>query len=258
MWRVRLLLLRGMLLTVFLVPAVNADEADELIKKGEELYQTRHLAEGRYDQAVEAYERALALRPNDYRILWKLSQILHHYGLVLDDKAKDRKIALWEKGVRYGKRAAEVNPNGKEGHFYYMANTGALAQIKGTLTSLWHYRTIKKEMDRTLELDPRFAPALVARAQYLTELPGIFGGNNEKEAMRLYERALESDPDYLLVYYYMAQIDARQRRYDEAIARLKKIIECAEPANYANWATQERPWAEKLLKEVLKEKEKAQ
>jgi tetratricopeptide (TPR) repeat protein len=210
------------------------------------------------DEAIDLYEKALALRPKEYYILWKLAEMLQMYGQTLGEDAKERKIALWEKGVQYGKMAVKVNPNGKEGHFYYMANMGALAQIKGAFNSAWNFLKIKKEMDKTLELDPQFAPALVARAQYLTELPGILGGKDEKEAMQLYKQALEADPRYLLPYYYMAQLDARHRRYDEAIAKLKKIIDCKEPAHYANWVTQERPWAERFLKEILREKEKAQ
>ena len=240
-----------------LIPCAHAEDADELIKHGEALYMTHHLAPGRYDQAIGSFEKALTLRPDDYYILWKLSEMFQIYGQILSDSAKERKIALWKKGVEYGKRAVDANPNGKEGHFYYMANMGALAQIKGALTSGWRYRKIKKEMDRTLELDPNFPPGLVARAQYLTELPGILGGRNEKQAMQLFKRALEIDPDYLIPYYYMAQLDARHRRYDEAIEKLNRIINCKDPGHYANWVMQDRPRAERLLKEILEERQKA-
>jgi len=166
---------------------------------------------------------------------------------------RERKISLWEKGVEYGERAVKVNPEGKEGHFYLMSNMGSLARSKGALSSLWKFRRIKKEMDKTLALDPNFPPVLVARAQYLTEMPSIFGGD-EAEAIRLYKRALEVDPDYRIAYYYLAKLYRQHKRYDEAIASLNMIIHCQESHRSGNWAKIDLPWAEKLLAEILKEK----
>jgi len=234
-----------------------AGEVEEYLKKGEELYQTHHLAPGRYDQAVMLYEKALAVRPNDYYILWKLSDMYENYGEILGEKEKQRKITLWEKGAEYGRRAVEANPGGKEGHFFYMANMGASARIRGAWTSILKFRKIKKEMDKTLELDPDYPPVLVARAQYLTEMPAIFGGN-EQEAVRLYKRALELDPGFIVAYYYLAQLDARHKRYDEAMDKLAKVFQCKDPWNHGHWTKIACPWSEKLLKKILKERAAAE
>lgn len=238
------------------VPCARGQGVEELIRQGDEYYRTHHLAPGRFEEAIALYEKALAVRPGDYFLLWRLSEMLQIYGQCLGSELRERKIAAWEKGVVYGKRAVEVRPDGKEGHFYYMANMGALAQIKGTLFSVWNLRSIRKELDRTLELDPDYPPALVARAQFLTELPRVLGGGDETQAMSLYRRAVEIDPDYLIAYYYMAQIDAKNKRFDEAIAKLKRIIECDRPSHYANWVVKDRPAAERLLGEILAQKEK--
>jgi tetratricopeptide (TPR) repeat protein len=246
----------AVLIAAAFVPCAQGQGVEELIRQGDEYYRTHHLAPGRFEEAIALYEKALALRPNQYELLWKLSQMLQVYGQSLGDERKEQKIAAWEKGVVYGKRAVEVRPDGKEGHFYYMANMGSLAQVKGTLTAVWNFRAIKKELDKTLELDPDYPPALVAKAQYLTELPKVFGGRDEESAMALYRRAVELDPDYRIAYYYMAQIDAKNRRFEEAIAKLREILDWKEPAHYGNWVTIERPAAERLLREILAQKEK--
>ncbi len=248
-----MIILAAAFLNSFFLALAYPDDADELKVKAEELYHTHHLAPGRFEQAIEAYEKVLAMRPNDYKVLWKLSEMHEVRAEMLGEKDRQRRVALWKKGIEYGKSAIEADPKGKEGHFYYMANMGALARTEGGVALVWRFRAIKKEMDKTLELDPNYAPGLVARAQYLTEMPGVLGGDDE-EALRLYKRALESDPTFTIAYYYMAQIHARHKRYDEAIGKLEKVIQHKNPENYANWVTIDRPWSERLLKEILRDK----
>jgi tetratricopeptide (TPR) repeat protein len=232
---------------------VSADPAEEYWQKGEELYESHHLAPERFDQALEWYEKAVALRQSDYELLWELSKRYQIYGQTLGKDQKKRKLEAWRKGLEYGRQATEVNPNGKEGHFYYMANIGAIAQLRGTLQSVWRFRKIKKEMDRTLELDPNWPPILLARAQFLMETPGFFGGDKQ-EAMRLCARALRLDPDHLPTHIAMARLLAADGNYDEAMAHLNKVLLCEEPRQYANYLKVDRPRAEAVLKEITEKR----
>ena len=233
--------------------AVHADQAAEYWQKGEDLYETYNLAPDRFDKALEWYEKAIALRQNDYELLWELSKRYQIYGQTLGGDQKKQKIEHWKKGVEYGRRAVKVNPHGKEGHFYFMANRGAISQIRGTLTSLWKFRKIKIEMDRTLEIAPNYPPALLARAEYLREMPGVFGGDKQ-EAMRLCERVLEMDPDHLPSYVTMARLLAGEGRYDEAVVNLNKVLLCEEPRQEANYLKVDRPRAEAVLEDIKREK----
>ncbi len=236
-----------------LVPSVYADQAEEYWNKGEELYETHHLAPGRFEEALEWYEKAVALRKKDYTFLWEISKRYQIYGQSLGKEQKKRKLRAWKKGLEYGRRAVEVNPDGKEGHFYYMANLGAIAQLKGAMISLWRFPKIKGEMDRTLEIDPDYPPALAARAQYLLEMPLVFGGDRQ-EAMRLCKRVIELDPGYLPVYVTVARLLAEEGRYDGAVAALDNILECKNPRQYANYVKVDRPRAEEALKEIMEQK----
>jgi len=244
-------LIPAMVITaMFVSSAVRADQAAEYWQKGEELYETHHLAPDRFDQALEWYEKAIALRPNDYELLWEMSKRYQIYGQTLGGDRKKEKLKHWNKGVEYGSRAIEANPDGKEGHFYYMANIGAIAQLKGTLTSLWRLRKIKREMDRTLEIDPNYPPALLARAQFLMEMPGVFGGDKE-EALRLCARVIRLDPDHLPTYIAIARLLAAEGRYDEALENLNKVLLCEEPRQEANYLKIDRPRAEAMFEEIM-------
>lgn len=237
---------------IFLGSAVHADQATEYWQKGEELYETHHLAPDRFDKALVWYEKAIALQPNDYGLLWELSKRYQIYGQALGGDQKKEKLEHWNKGIACGRRAVEVNADGKEGHFYYMANIGATAQLKGILQSMWKLRKIKREMDRTLEIDPNYPPALLAKAQYLMEIPGVFGGDKQ-EAMRLCERVLEMDPDHLPTYVTMARLLAVEGRYDEAVENLNKVLLCEEPRQKANYLKIDRPRAEAVLEDIKRE-----
>ena len=232
--------------------AVGADEVDESLKKAEQLYHTYQLGPGRLDEAVWLYEQALVARPDDYHILWRLSDMYQNYGLTLGEDQKKRKIALWKKGIEYGRRAIEVNPEGHEGHLYYMANLGTHARIRGTWAAIMKFGEIKKEMDRALELDPNCPQALVARAQFLREMPGIFG-DHEAEVMQLYRRALEANPRFIAVYYYLAELHVKHKRYREARDNLDKFFQCRDPWNQGHVALIIHPWAEDLLEEIQRD-----
>jgi len=231
----------------------RGDEGQAYKEQAERLYRTHHEAPDRLPDSIRMYELALKVLPEDYEALWNLAKVCQIYGQSLPQEAKKEKIHLWEKGMAYGERAMAVNPDAKEGHFYYMSNLGSIVQARGKLSSLWNLRRIKRELDRTLELDPDFPPALVARAQYLTRMPGLFGGDPQ-EAMRLYQRALKVDPGYYIAYYYMAELYAERGQYDLAVESLNKIIHCPEEDRTGSWVTVDLPWSEKLLREVLQKK----
>ncbi len=231
---------------------LHADPAADYWRKGEELYETHHLAPDRFAQALKWYEKAVALRKKDYEFLWKLSKRYQIYGQVLGKDRKKEQLRAWKKGLKYGQRAIRVNPDGKEGHFYYMANMGAIAQRKGLLTSLWRFRKIKRQMAKTLALAPDWPPILLARARLLMELPGVFGGDKE-EAMRLCQQALELDPDYLPTYVAMARLLAEQGRCREALVALNQVLRCKNPRQLANYLKVDRPRAEAVLEEIQRE-----
>ncbi|MEW6442273.1 MAG: tetratricopeptide repeat protein [bacterium] len=243
----------ALLVLLQLAHAAGAGEVESCLQEGDELYCTYHLGQDRLDRAIRLYENAHRARPDDYRILWRISEMYQIYGTILGEDQEDRKIELWERGVEYGKKAIEADPEGKEGHFYYMANLGAMVRQQGALSSVTKARRLRKEIERVLQIDPDYAPGLVAKAQYLTKMPRIFGGDDE-EAMRLYERAVRSDPGYLVAYHYMAQLDAEHGRYDEAEAKLRRVLENDRSGCEAAWSMIDRPWAEKLLREIRAKK----
>lgn len=227
-----------------------AEQAEAYWQRGEVFYETHHLAPGRFEEALAEYEKAVALRPGDYRFLWELSKRYQIYGQTLGEDQRRQKLRAWKKGAKHGQRAVDADPNGKEGHFYYMANLGAIAQLKGALDSLWRFPKIRNHMEKALRLDPDWPPALLAKAQYLMEIPGLFGGDKE-EARRLLERVIALDPGHLPTYVALARLLALEGRYEEALASLDKVLLCEKPRHLANYIKVDRPRAEAVRDEIL-------
>jgi tetratricopeptide (TPR) repeat protein len=205
------------------------------------------------EEAIAIFEKVLAGKPRNYFVLWKLAEMYASFGETFPLTEKKKKFALWTTGAAYAERAIEVKPEGREGHFFYVANQGTMAKHETVFASVWKLRRVKKEIGIALKLDPDYAPAVLAQANFLVSVPGFLGGD-ETEAMLLYEKVLRLDPSYVAAYYFMAELDYENKRYDAAVFRLKKVIECKKPWHVGNYRTIILPWCKRLLKEVLAKK----
>ncbi|MCP4199752.1 MAG: tetratricopeptide repeat protein [Proteobacteria bacterium] len=227
-------------------------DAENLIK-GEALYQTYHFAPGRLQEAITIFEAVLVNQPESYFVLWKLAEMYASFGETLPEEQKKTKFALWKTGAAYAERAIKVNPKAREGHFFYVANQGTMAKHETVFTSVWKLRRVRKEIGIALKLDPKYAPAVMAQANFLVSVPGFLGGD-EREAMQLYEKVLRLDPSYIAAHYFMAELDYENKRYDSAIRHLKQVIECKKPWHIGNYTKVILPWSNHLLKQALRKK----
>ena len=172
----------------------------------------------------------------------KVAEMYASFGETLPMAEKKRKFALWKKGARYAERAIKVNPKGREGHFFYVANQGTMAKHETVFTSVWKLHRVKKEIGIALKLDPDYAPAVLARANFLTSVPAFLGGD-EKDARKLYRKVLRLDPSYVAAYFFLAELDYKNGAYDDAVHHLKQVIECREPWHGGNYAKIILPWS---------------
>src|SRR5439155_1009374 len=76
-------------------------------------------------------------------------------------------------------------------------NLGNDVKLRGlAVTSLFAVRRLRREIDRTLELAPDYADALVGKGEFLCELPRLLGGD-AAEGERLLRAALRVDPGFI-------------------------------------------------------------
>jgi tetratricopeptide (TPR) repeat protein len=131
-----------------------------------------------------------------------------------------------ESGIEAGKRAAALQPNRPEGHFWTAANMGALAESFGMRQGLKYRKPIKDELETTLRLDPAFLQGSADRAlgRWYFRVPSLFGGSN-KEAEAHLRKSLTYNPNSTASLFFLAEVLLEEGRKDEGRAELQKVID---------------------------------
>ncbi|ADI15733.1 tetratricopeptide repeat protein [Truepera radiovictrix] len=153
----------------------------------------RLFAAGDYAAAAAAYLAAAEADPEDAAALYHAARARTYQAR---ETAGEAAVALYEEAVAHARRATELAPDDPEAHFALARAWGRLAQYRGVLESLNLATLIKRELDRTLELDPDHDGALHALALWHTNVPWVFGGRTE-QVRPLFERAIAINPTVL-------------------------------------------------------------
>ena len=235
------------LVMIFACVAVFAQDGDATVDKAVELFETRHLDSGNLNKSFEILTALVKSEPENLRANYELAHVYY----ILGDNAgtKTEKVDLYTKGQEYAKKAIKINARSAEAHFWYMVDLGRVGQTKGVLNSLGSVPEIKKEIDKILKLDPKHTGALDARAMLYYELPGFMGGSVNKSITAL-NTAIALDSNYSVLLVDMGRCYIKKKDYEKARFFLQKVLEIKEPTYPADWTLDDKPDAEKFLKEI--------
>jgi tetratricopeptide (TPR) repeat protein len=141
--------------------AIDPSDVSALNDKGYELFDS-----GRYEEAIEYFDRALAIEPANTDIL-----INKGYALISLDR--------YHEAITYLDKALAIEPNDA----YALANKGY------ALLSLHRYKEAIEYFDRALAIEPDDAYALARKGNALYETARY------EEAIIYYDKALAIDPN---------------------------------------------------------------
>jgi tetratricopeptide (TPR) repeat protein len=179
------------------------------------------LAEGHYRRAEQAVRAALARTPNNAHYLSDLSIVDWAFGRL-------------DSAIANGERAVAADPRSAEAHAHLGDALGAklASSTAGTMEKLSLAHRFRKEVDKTLELDPNDVDALQDLAQFYWHAPGMVGGDKNKArqtADRLFGispfRAASARADFL-------SDDPNPARRNAAIEAVWRTAVAARPADY--------------------------
>jgi tetratricopeptide (TPR) repeat protein len=238
---------KSIVCALLLVAMIWAQNADSLIDQAVGLYETRHLDESNLSRSASILEGIVESDPKNVRALYELSKVCFFLGDNAEDK--DSKLKYFYKGRDYGKSAIEIDEESPDAHFWFMVNVGRVGQTKGVLNSLVLVPTVREEINKVLELDPKHTGALDAQAMLYYELPGLLGGNVNKSIESL-DKAIALDSNYTLLYVDMAKARIKKKNFEKARWYLERAIAIETPTYEADHVLDDKPEAMELLEEI--------
>ena len=219
-------------------------EADALYKQG---------GMENYNRSIDLYLEALKANPNDYGANWKCARAYREYG----EEAKKQNVDGWKEicarygkeGMKYGKKAMELEPNKPHGYYYYGLNVGIYSDGVSILTALAQGLKGKTQssFEKAYELDKMYDEAgpILAIGRFWAVVPWPY--KDKKKALKYY-REYQSTRYFAekdLGKVYLAEL-LLALKGKENIEEAKTLLEKAAQSDEKYF----RDWAKRLLKKI--------
>ena len=236
-----------------LVRTLVADEDDEfvqeLLAEADGIYLQRETA-GRAEEAIELYEKILALEPACVGAYWRVARAYYWLGEVASNDEK--KLAIYREGIDFAKLGRERDPRSPDCHFWLAVAYGKYAETDGILQSLYMVPFIEESLEKVIDIDPAYFRGAAYRVlgRLYHKLPSTHGGDNEK-AIETIEKAIEVDPEGSpMTYRFLAEVYLDEGDDDRARRFLERALEVpAEPEYEPEWRL-EQDRVRRLLEEL--------
>jgi tetratricopeptide (TPR) repeat protein len=174
-------------------------------------------------QAVKLMEQTTAREPSNYEAWWRLARARYYAGDRENDQTK--KARLFQSGVEAAKKAIALDSRRVEAHFWCGANEGEYADLKGALQSIGLVKTIRREFEAALAINPAYENGAIysALGQIDLNIPRLFGGNERRGIERL-EEGLKIGADNAELKVTLAEVYQKKGRRDEARRLLESVL----------------------------------
>ncbi|MCU0243780.1 MAG: tetratricopeptide repeat protein [Acidobacteria bacterium] len=199
-------------LAALLAGPVLAQTAAEHIGMGDQAYAAFDDA-----KALEHYQEALKLEPENYEALWKASRAMVDIADVIPvtpatkKSVEEQQKKMYTEATAVAKKAVAANPNDTWGHFQYAASNGKRLLLLGKKEQIDASKAVRAEIDKALELDATNHLAWHALSYAESE-----------KALR---KAIELHPEYVNHYLELGRTLVALKRYDEARESFQKALD---------------------------------
>lgn len=198
------------------------------VAKADKLFAERDSIES-LTQAAGLMSELTKREPSNFEAFWRLARF--KYYLADREKNYPAKSKVLQASMDAAKKAVELDPGRVEGHFWLGASTGEYADLKGALQSLSLVKTVRREFEAALAINPSYENGDIysALGQIDLNLPRLFGGNERRGLERL-EQGLKVGVNNLDLKLTLAEVYVKKARNDEARALLESLLGASDPA----------------------------
>jgi tetratricopeptide (TPR) repeat protein len=217
-----------LVLLCMMLSSFSALSQEAPVARADKLFAERDSIES-LKQAISIVEEMRAKDQSNYEALWRLAKFKFYLADREEDKSKKTKIL--QAAIESAKKAVLADGTRVEGHFWLGANDGEYADMKGALESLGLVKTIRKEFEAALAIDPIYqnGAAFLALGQIDLSLPRLLGGNEKRGIDRL-EQGLKAAQNNSEIKLALAEVYEKKDKKDEAKRLLESVLSASDPA----------------------------
>ena len=168
------------------------------------------------------------------------------YGWYVD---QEKKLATFQEGARLAKKALEQQESSVDAHFLYAANLGKAVQLQGLVAAALSIQTLKKHVNRVLELDEEHAPAHHMLGRMYEDLPWFLGGDTEAADAHL-KKAISLDARYAPARLDLGKWYLKHGRSQEAAKEFIRVLNTPPIKKRWIWERIQRPQAQIFLQQI--------
>ncbi|GAB1723968.1 MAG: hypothetical protein GDA65_04475 [Nitrospira sp. CR1.1] len=155
-------------------------------------------------------------------------EAMHECSLGRQAQTRTDRIQHFASGQALGEQAVAADESSPDAHFALFCNLGEQLRVDGeSLSSLFGFRRMMKELNRTLELAPDHLDALSAKGTVLVRVPGFMGGDKEKGELLLRE-VIAREPASVNARLSLAKSYCAGGRHEEAVAIATRALDLAQ------------------------------
>jgi tetratricopeptide (TPR) repeat protein len=231
----KILQLASILLFVLFCANISfAQTVDELLKQGDQF-----VAEFQNQKALEIYQQAEKLEPNNWEVLWRISRSHVDLGEKMPDKTdkqKDEQEKVYKKAFEYADKSVK-NASGQSITYVRRAiANGRIALFEGVFSAIGTVKDVKADCEKAIQLGNggNYVQALahyvlgrthlkVCEKSYLVRLPLGLGWGDTEKAVQLLETAVKLKPNFRMFLFELAKAYVEEDEYDKAKDTLKKV-----------------------------------
>ena len=186
------------------------------------------------------WSETLAADAGNFEAAWKLARADYWLGGHAPEAERRRFL---EQGIDAGRKAAALQPNRPEGHFWMAVNMGALAESFGVRQGIKYRTPIRNALETVLRIDPAFQDGSADRAlgRWYYKVPRLFGGNKKLAESHL-RKSLAYKPNSTASHFFLAELLLDDGRSQEGRAELEAVI--AAPPN-PDWIPEDNDFKDK-------------
>ncbi|MFN3873494.1 MAG: tetratricopeptide repeat protein [Ignavibacterium sp.] len=211
-----------------------AQSLEESLKEGD-----NYVAQFDNQKALEVYQKADQLFPNNWEVYWRLSRAYVDIGEHLPDKTdkeKDTQLEYYKKAFDYADKAVKLAPTQSITYVRRAIANGRIALFEGVFSAVGTVKDVKNDCEKAIQLGNggNYVQALahyvlgrthlkVCEKPYLVRLPLGLGWGDTEKAVQLLETANKLRPNFRMFMLELAKAYIEEDEYSKAKDLLLKI-----------------------------------